>query len=279
MYPFLDLHFIKIPMYGLCIAIGIVVAGVLSYLFCKKYKKDFNDFIIVISVLVFFGFIGAKLLYLLVSYPFKDLPKVVWNMLFNSKDKSMGSGFVFYGGVILGVPAFFLANKIAKCKNSTFLPEIAIDLPLIHGFGRIGCFCGGCCWGIPYEGPLALHYHNPITPVPADVGIFPVQLLEAFLEITFAVILIIRYSKNKPVKLIYYFTYYSIIRFALEYLRFDEARKFFWIFSTSQWISIMLFLGCITYIVVSTVILKKKGVSPEISAKSESAEAAEKTEN
>ncbi|MBQ9625007.1 MAG: prolipoprotein diacylglyceryl transferase, partial [Clostridia bacterium] len=39
-----------------------------------------------------------------------------------------------------------------------------------------------------------------------------------------------------------YLIAYSILRFCMEFLRYDNARGFFLFFSTSQWISIFMFL-------------------------------------
>ena len=72
--------------------------------------------------------------------------------LSNSNSNLLGSGFVFYGGLFGGILGYYLGVKIAKCNFSDFVSFFVFIVPLVHGFGRIGCFCAGCCYGIPYEG-------------------------------------------------------------------------------------------------------------------------------
>lgn len=47
MFPFIDLKITKIPLYGLCIAFGILVASLIAYFVTKKKGIAFAYFIIV----------------------------------------------------------------------------------------------------------------------------------------------------------------------------------------------------------------------------------------
>jgi len=68
-------------------------------------------------------------------------------------DQDMEGGLVFYGGVIFAVPvAIWYAKKagprsLADCD--VWAPSIAIG----HAIGRLGCFCAGCCYGLPAAFP------------------------------------------------------------------------------------------------------------------------------
>ena len=127
----------------------------------------------------------------------------------------------------------------------------AFVIPYVHAFGRIGCFCAGCCYGIEYTGPLSVAGH------------FPVQLLEALLLFAFAFVilgLVCKRSRNEfgmtGISLfLYYILYYSILRFFLEFLRGDEARGRVSFetgisLSISQIISLILFTAGIILIVL-----------------------------
>lgn len=252
MLPFINLGKIHIPLYGLLIVAGILSAGFIVYRLCLFQKKNFYDFLIISAVGVGLGFLGAKLLYLLVTYGIKDFFQVLRMMLFDSSAAFLvGSGFVFYGGLIGGLAGYFLGIKIAKCDWLQFLDISAFVIPFVQGFGRIGCFCAGCCYGILYDGPLAVYYTNPLSDVPCGVGIFPVQLLEAFLLLLFSFVIlffIIKKSKNQSQSrflnlfiFIVYILFYSVLRFFIEFLRADSMRGKIWIFSTSQLISLILF--------------------------------------
>lgn len=258
MLPFLHLFGLQIPMYGLCIVIGILCSGTISYFFCKKYNKNFYDFIIVATLIIATGFVFAKVLFLLVEFPLKEIPNILFDMLTNPDSNLLASGFVFYGGLFGGILGNYLGTKIAKCKFSEFISFFAFIVPLVHGFGRIGCFCAGCCYGIPYEGIFSVCYKNPVSSVATGIGIFPVQLLEAFLMIAFAIVVIIFLAKGKKISFIFYLIYYSICRFFLEYLRYDSERGYFLWFSTSQWISIFIFVIAILFLLIDSIIIKKE---------------------
>lgn len=253
MLPFLQFFGFKIPMYGLCIVLGILCSGVISYFFCKKFNKNFYDFIIISTLVLSFGFVFAKIIFLIIEYPIKEIPRLLINMLSNSNSNLLGSGFVFYGGLFGGILGYYLGVKIAKCNFSDFVSFFVFIVPLVHGFGRIGCFCAGCCYGIPYEGFFSVCYKTPLSSVETGIEIFPVQLLEAFLMIIFAVFVIIFLSKGKTISFVYYLLLYSLCRFFLEYLRFDSERGHFLWFSTSQWISILIFIFSALFLFVSNV--------------------------
>ena len=256
MFPFLDLKFIKLPMFGVCILIGLTLASVLGYFIIKKQKKCFWDFVILTTVSFVFGMIFAKLLYLIVTYPIKDFFKILWNII-TGKDKSLISGgLVFYGGIIGGIIGAFVGKKIAGCKISDFIDIYGVLIPLVHSFGRLGCFCAGCCYGIRYDGPFSVIYKNPLSNVPVGVGIFPVQLLESLLLLCLSVVLLILLLKGKKNIFCIYLIVYGVIRFFTEMLRFDFERGFIFGISVSQFISIVIIILTILYLVISKKIIK-----------------------
>ncbi len=248
-------------MYGLCIAAGILVAAFFAKLILKNENKSFDDFIIYSTVLFGLGIAGAKLFYIFLIFPIAEIPEQLFYLV-SSKEKS-SAGFVFYGGLIFAMPGFFIARAITKKPVRDFLPVFACILPVIHAFGRIGCFCAGCCYGCPYEGVCAIHYHNPISQVQPDIGIFPVQLLEAALLFILSALLIISRFRMKASQnadyfsILSYLIFYSIIRFFLEFLRGDGERGSILIFSTSQFISLMIVFLCLGFIIFKII---KKGI-------------------
>ncbi len=201
------------------IVTGILSGGAICKKLCSVQNINFYDFIIISAVAGGIGFAGAKIFYLIDFYGPGDFFKALGQMLFHPKSSGLISGgFVFYGGLIGGIAGYFLGVKIARCGVKTFLNTFAFAIPYVHAFGRIGCFCAGCCYGIEYHGFLSIS------------GRFPVQLLESFLLFTFAFSVLIFLCRHAdivsvPVPLfLFYILYYSIIRFFLEFLRADEIR-------------------------------------------------------
>ncbi len=226
-----------LPGYSLMIIIGLLTGNFLVWLFGKRWKLGFNDFIILEAYTFLGAMIGAKGLYLFVARH-----QIQWEHFFELDyfRMLMKGGFVFYGGLILGFAAFLLAGRIHKIDAFSYIRRLLFVVPYVHAFGRLGCFMAGCCYGRPYDGPGAVVFPEG-SMAPAGISLFPVQLVEAMCLFLLAALLLLlagRFSSAiQPLTL--YFGAYAVIRFVLEYVRYDDAERggFAW-FSTSQWISI-----------------------------------------
>ncbi len=227
----------QIPSYGLMIVIGVLLANLLAFINMKKSGHDLNHFIVLEAYAFLGAFLGAKLLYLVVSFQ-----EIDWDNFFNFEyfNELMLGGFVFYGGLIGAIIAIFLAGKLHHIDAGGYINDYIYMIPLIHGFGRIGCFMAGCCYGIAYSG-----FGHVIFPegsyAPSGISLFPVQLLEAvLLFIIFILLLYIRRTVRFQYMVEAYLLLYGVVRFFLEFLRNDEIRGYLWLLSTSQWLSLLL---------------------------------------
>lgn len=234
-----------IAYYGLAIVIGIAVAALLAYIRIKALGLNGTDFIILCSVSLLFAIAGAKLLYIVVSIDTIDFKRLLEPKYLAAV---MSGGFVFYGGLLGAVPALWLCKHKLKIDIEKYIPPCFGCFPIAHGFGRIGCFLVGCCYGIPYSGPLAVTYRYSLF-APNGTPLFPVQLTEAVFEIIIGLVLYLfckRVSAASVVTL--YILMYAPLRFVLEFLRYDTNRGVVLGVSTSQIISAALFLSAIIYI-------------------------------
>lgn len=164
------------------------------------------------------------------------------------------SGNVFYGGLLGGLGAFLLYFRIKKLNYKEYLDQGALFVPFFHCFGRVGCFLSGCCYGV--ESSIGFVYHHSLVEAANGVRRFPIQLVEAGLNLLLFFLLWYLFKKEKlQQRLLYlYFLIYPIIRFTLEFFRGDSYRGFLFGLSTSQLISILLFL----YAVIMLVVTRKK---------------------
>ena len=181
------------------------------------------------------SFLGARLLYILVEI--KNLSLDPWGIIFGR------AGFVFYGGVLAGfTTVYFLAKKF-KVDFMKLCDSLVLGLPLGHALGRVGCFFYGCCYGRPSERCGLLF--PPESPAGMlRVKVLPVQLIEAFsLFILFLLLWVISGRKKFNGQIFsLYLILYPLLRFVLEFLRFDPRGSFYG-FSTSQIISVFIFIG------------------------------------
>lgn len=253
----MDFGLFKIPGYGTMIVTGAIIANIIVILLIiKRDKKNIWDFVILEGFGLLGGIIGSKLLYIIVS--FNDIP---WNRIGEPEIlvALIGGGFVFYGGLILAIIFVFIGGKINKIDTWDYLSNYAFAIPLAHGFGRIGCFLAGCCYGIPYDGPLSVIYPEDSLIAPSGIPMFPVQLVEAVCLFIISIILFLLYLFRKTEYLLpMYFILYGIVRFILEYYRYDEYRGKFLSLYTSQWISIGMAAAGIVIIIYLIVVRRKK---------------------
>lgn len=152
----------------------------------------------------------------------------------------MQGGFVFYGGLIGGLIFIFLPGKIHKIEAEKYIEHYIFLIPFIHAFGRIGCFEAGCCYGIPYTGYGAVYFPEG-SMAPPDIALFPVQIIEAFFEFIIAAYIYRCSDKLGSKKGLYeYLWLYSLLRFVLEFFRYDVNRGKIGFLSTSQIISLVI---------------------------------------
>lgn len=244
MLPYIDFLGIKIPSYGMCALLGIIIVLLSAIIRAKKKGINYADILAIAAVSVLGAYIGGTLLYIVTAYSVTDIINYISRFDFSFISSA---GLVFYGGLIGGVVGAFLGSKIISIKLSDIEDDIVPFIPFGHAVGRVGCFLSGCCYGIEYKGIFAITYTNPVIGLSGDVSYFPVQLLEAFLDIMIVIILLI-YSRKKRKKfdlLSMYMFLYAILRFCTEFLRGDEIRGLYFSISTSQWISIVLIVAII----------------------------------
>ena len=253
MHPLIDLGFITIPTYGLCIMSGVFIAAFLVKLNLFG-KRDFDYFILVSACIFAFGFIGARALFVMVT-PSISLVEGL----------TMRGGFVFYGGLIGGVFGYFLGIMLSRIPLTSFMDVYAAVIPFIHAFGRIGCYFAGCCYGFPHQSFLSLPWNKVPGGHEEDVAYFPLQLLEASLLLCISFIVWftqrkIDFSKKRYIPFLIYTSLYSVLRFVLEFFRGDAYRgvNVALNLSVSQIISISIFVVSLAIIIGSILKSPKK---------------------
>ena len=240
---------ITIYGYGLMIAIGVLAAYFSATYRSKKYALDPDKVFYVTVWAVIGGFGGAKLLYLITQLPaiLKDLSLL----------KDARNGFVVYGGIIGGILVGWLYCRIKKLKFLEYFDLMMPSIALAQGFGRIGCFLAGCCYGKETSGPLAVTFTNSDF-APNNVALIPTQIYSGFLDFAHFLLLlyVAKHKKADGQVAACYLIFYSIGRFVIEFFRGDIERGSVGVLSTSQFISIFTTVAGI--ILLLTVVKKQK---------------------
>ena len=204
--------------YGVMCALGMLAALVTVLTLTRKYRENLLHVMVLFAVSCIGAAAGAIALHFIVSSSFEALRSGRYEI-----------GFVYYGGLLGGLLFFALTAKLLHRDASPLSRVLLPAVPIAHAFGRVGCFLGGCCFGILLKNGTRL----------------PVQLIESTYEL-FLFVLLLRYSsKNRPHLIRAYLLLYAPFRFVIEFFRGDEIRGFIGIFSTSQAISLAIIVCCL----------------------------------
>ena len=257
MFPSFEIFGRQIGLYGIMVVVGGFVCAILGSRLIKRYGFDVFDWSILLLSIGAGIFLGAHILFSLTNIQtliltFQHIGELWFDRFWELFVSAIG-GMVFYGGFLGGLASIPIYCKFDKrVTRGQMFDLYAVLVPLFHVFGRIGCFLGGCCYGI--ESPFGFTVHgNELNPGINDVCRLPVQLIESGCNLLIFLLLFYLYRKrimeNRIIFL--YMLIYPVVRFTLEFFRGDEIRGFVFGLSTSQWINIFLFAAAVIGLTVA----------------------------
>ncbi len=261
MFPYFQIFGKTIGSYGLCAIIGLILCGVVASVLARRYQIAYEDVILLLVVIGVSLLIGGHLLFGLTNLNklialFSGASSYTLKQIVAHLAQYFG-GMVFYGGFLGGCVGLFVYTGISKeVKRSVAFDLYAVSIPLFHVFGRIGCFLSGCCYGIESSFGFIVE-NNTLIPELNGVRRLPVPLFEAACNLVIFLVLLRLFLKGKESgKMIwYYMLIYPVVRFVMEFFRGDAIRGIWFGLSTSQWISIGLFVVAVWKLFLS----KNKG--------------------
>lgn len=233
---------ITVYSYGVMIAIGAICGVVYMAVQGKKESGMTFDQANNLFLLIFIAaFVGGKVFLFFedpagyIQDPFRLLT---------------GRGFVFYGSFLFAVPLMFWYFKRNKLHPYKMLDVMAITTCFVHGFGRIGCFLAGCCYGKPTDSGLGVVFSDPACYAnPKNVPLFPTQIAEALFIFTVMGCLFYLRSRRRFYGQLFliYLMCYAVGRSILELFRGDEVRGYLLdgIFSHAQFIALLIFMAAL----------------------------------
>ena len=237
---------ITIHMYGVMIAAGFLAALLMTLRRGKKRGYDEDLIWGIFFCAIIGGMLGTRILYYIVEIPqiIKD-PSILWDFK---------NGYVVYGGIIGGIFAGWLYCRIKKLKFLAYFDLMMPSIALAQGFGRIGCFLAGCCYGKETSGPLAVTFTSSDF-APNNIPLIPTQIYSSILDFVHFLLLlyVAKHKKADGQVAACYLIFYSIGRFIIEFFRGDIERGSVGSFSTSQFISIFTAIAGIIVLFVATV--------------------------
>ncbi len=255
MYPEL-FHIGSFPIntYGVFLALAFLCAILITVKLAERDGLPKEKIYDLCLWMLLASLIGSKVLMLFTEPEYRDHPLQLLSLDF------LRSGGVFYGGLIGAVLCGYFLMKRYKLPWWKTADACAPGIAIGNFFGRQGCFAAGCCWGKPTNLPWGVKFSelgHSITGVPTDTFLHPTQLYESF-AMFFVFLFLLWLHKHKRFSgqvILAYGLLYSIIRFAIEFVRDDPRGDILGLttltgLSTSQLISVVVGICALVLLIV-----------------------------
>jgi len=261
MYPIIKIDYI--PVYYLMMLSGII-AGYIAFILNEEdffYEKGF------FKKLKTFAKLTASYLIITIlciqganyfHYFFDNIPHNIKNSLTLQKilfTHPFKTTKVLYGAVFFYPLGIYISSLILRKNFAYFLNKKTFILFIVLCFSRAGCFFNGCCFGIvsktlgisfPRSSAASFeHWKRGLTQgfiPPPSLPVIPTQLISAVFLFFMAVFAYIHFTKGKKHTFVKFVFIYALFRFLIEFIRDDFDRAYWLFFSTSQWISVFIFI-------------------------------------
>src|ERR1044072_1960432 len=255
MYPEI-FHIGSFPIntYGVFLAVAFLCAILIAVKLAKRDGLPHEKLYDLSLWILLAGLVGSKVLMLFTEPEYRDNPSLFLSLDF------LRSGGVWYGGLLGAMLAGYLLMKRYNLPWWKTADACAPGIAIGNFFGRQGCFAAGCCWGKPTSLPWGVKFTDlghQITGVPTDVYLHPTQLYESFAMLIVFLFLLWMHRRKRfnGQVILFYALLYSIVRFAIEFVRDDPRGDIFGLttltgFSTSQMISLLVGIAAAVLLVI-----------------------------
>jgi phosphatidylglycerol:prolipoprotein diacylglycerol transferase len=278
MYPVLfRIGSFPINTYGVFLALAFLCAILITVKLAARDGLPREKIYDLCLWMLLCSLVGSKILMFFTEPEYRDHPLQLLSLDF------LRSGGVFYGGLIGAILAGYLLMRRYQLPWWKTADACAPGIAIGNFFGRQGCFAAGCCWGKPTTAWWGLQFTeqgNAVTGVPtvvyqlndpaqraywsqklggelAPLHLHPTQLYEslAMLTVFFFLFWLHKRRRFSGQVILFYALLYSVIRFAIEFLRDDPRGDLFGLttltgLSTSQIISLIVGIAALILLIV-----------------------------
>jgi len=249
-YNSIGIAFLGIPPYLFFAVLGGMFSISLFILLLLKHNYDIPRYMKIFLLSLIGLLLGGRFFGILTGLYFAlaNSQEITLNALLNT-------GIVFYGGLLGFLLSYIVISKLwCKKINSNVLDLLVVCIPLFHFFGRIGCFFGGCCFGVEADGVFTIIYTTRINGEAVTAPRIPIQLYEAAVNIMLFIALFLLLKARKFIGSLMplYLATYAIFRVFIELYRGDAVRGVWNGVSFSQVVSIAVFIGCVIFLILQT---------------------------
>ena len=251
MCPIINIGVFHIPSYSLMVFLGAVLFTVSTILIIERglgMAQSVTNRLLIISA---------------AGFAVMALSALFFNSVFHSIEEGrlVIGGITWLGGVLGSFPVSVLLVKkfcpVAKGKSLTYFGYLIPGLTLAHALGRVGCFLGGCCYGMVTDSFLGVRFPQgseaesrfPDELLGTSLPLLPTQLIEAVFDILLFLVMVIFIKRLSKRYLEMYCISYGVFRFILEFFRADDRGSVGTVLTPSQAMSILLIVAGVIIIV------------------------------
>jgi phosphatidylglycerol:prolipoprotein diacylglycerol transferase len=140
---------VNLPIYGygLMLVVAFLVCVNVAKAIAYRSGLDPESFINAGLIALVAGIAGARLSHVLENWStYTDPTRGFWNNFFDAINIRSG-GLTFYGGFFLATPCCIAYAMYKRLPLMRYMDVVAPVLMIGLGFGRIGCYLNGCCYG------------------------------------------------------------------------------------------------------------------------------------
>jgi phosphatidylglycerol---prolipoprotein diacylglyceryl transferase len=142
--PFLNL---PIYGYGLMLVIAFLVGVQVAKAMAARAGMDPEVFVNATLIALLTGVAGSRLSHVLENWSVYTNPQRGFVGNFLDAINIRAGGLTFYGGFILATPCCIAYALHKRLPLLRFIDVAAVIVMIGLGFGRIGCYLNGCCYG------------------------------------------------------------------------------------------------------------------------------------
>ena len=133
--------------YGVMLVVGFFAAIALAKFLARRSGIDPELFANAALIALVAGIAGARLSHVIENWHDYTRPDLSFGQNFWNAINIRSGGLTYYGGFLLALPAVLAYGIYKKVPIRLGMDIVAPCLMVGLGFGRIGCFLNGCCYG------------------------------------------------------------------------------------------------------------------------------------
>ncbi len=226
----------EVRSYGVMILVGFVLAVWWAMRVASRYGIDPEGILDFVLFTALAGIVGSRLVF--VALDWSSFARQPVRVLYFWE-----GGLSFHGAVIGGGLAVALLARRWGIPFLQLADVLAPGVALAYAIGRIGCFLGGCCYGVPTELPWACSFQDPFDPHVHTPPSHPTQIYASLSNLLiFALLARMQRPPHCMGKVFWaYLTLYGVYRFVVEFWRIGATSSVLALgLSDAQWVSIVM---------------------------------------